>query len=195
MYIERERNLVNFALHFLNIINIYQGFNTTIIFIYLFSIALIIINVHLYTRDKSLFSSLRLFIDIKRGNSTRHGRTDDHEISSDCQTNSRNEERWDRSKTGRTMVLLMFDEEKSPIRHYYKRHFINGKRVISCQINSLAFVKVRNYDGFCVYTSSERITWKFNWKVSRGIEYTSNTWREGYAQYSLIYEDNERENQ
>lgn len=137
--------------------------------------------------DISLFSSLRLFIDINRGNSTRHGRTDDHEISSDCQTNSWNEKRWDRSKTGRTMVLLMFDEEKSPIRHYYKRHFINRKRVISCQINSLAFVKVRNYDGFYVYTSRERIAWKFNWKVSRGIEYTSSTWREGYVQYSLIY--------
>lgn len=101
MYIEREKNLVNSALHSLYIINIYQGFNTTIIFIYLFSIALIIINVRLYIRDISLFSSLRLFIDIKRENSTRHGRTDDHEISSDCQTNSRNEERWDRSKTGR----------------------------------------------------------------------------------------------
>lgn len=45
------------------------------------------------------------------------------------------------------MVLLTFDEEESPIRHYYKRHFINRKRVISCQIDPLAFVKVRNYDG------------------------------------------------
>lgn len=119
----------------------------------------------------SLSSSLRLFIDIKKGNSTRHGRIDNHAISSDCQTNSRNEERWDRSKTGRTMVLLTFDEEKSPIRHYYKRHFINRKRVISCRIDSLAFVKVRNYDGSRVYISCERIAWKFNWKVSHGIEY------------------------
>lgn len=45
------------------------------------------------------------------------------------------------------MVLLTFDEEESPIRHYYKQHFINRKRVISCQIDLLAFVKVRNYDG------------------------------------------------
>lgn len=49
------------------------------------------------------------------------------------------------------MVLLTFDEEKSPIRHYYKRHFINRKRVISCQIDPLAFVKVRNYDGSPAY--------------------------------------------
>lgn len=62
-----------------------------------------------------------------------------------------NEERRDRSKTGRTMVLLTFDEEESPIRHYYKRHFINRKRVISCQIDLLAFVKVRNYDGSRIY--------------------------------------------
>lgn len=123
-------------------------------------------------------------LTLKRG--IQRGRIDGHEISSDCQTNSRNEEQWDRSKTGRTMVLLTFDEEESPIRHYYKRHFINRKRVISCQIDSLAFVKVRNYDGSRVYTSCERIAWKFNWKVSHSIEYTSNTWREGYVQYSLI---------
>lgn len=79
------------------------------------------------------------------------GETDDYEISSDCQTNAGNEEQRDRSKTGRTMVLLTFDEEESPIRHYYKRHFINRKRVISCQIDPPAFVKVRNYDGSPAY--------------------------------------------
>lgn len=75
-----------------------------------------------------------------------------------------NEERWDGSKTGRTMVLLTFDEEESPIRHYYKRHFINSERVISCQIDPLAFVKMRNYDGSRIY-HVKRIAWKFNWGV------------------------------
>jgi len=91
------------------------------------------------------------------------------EISSDCQTNDEYEERRDRSKTGRTMVLLTFDEEESPIRHYYKRHFINRKRVISCQIDPLAFVKVRNYDRSRIHTSCKRIAWKFNWKVFREV--------------------------
>jgi len=66
-------------------------------------------------------------------------------------------------------VVLTFDEKEPPIRHYYKRHFVNGKkRVISCQIDPHAFVKVRNYDGSRAHTSRDSgIAWKFNRKVSR----------------------------
>lgn len=68
MYV--KRNFDNSALHSLYITNIYREFNITVIFIYLFFIVLITINVRLYIPDMSLFSSLHLFIDIKKGNST-----------------------------------------------------------------------------------------------------------------------------